>query len=362
MNSLTLLTLLFACGEKENEKIQPQPTPQKVETPSPKGDQEVLMLAPSTTQVATWKGGSISYGDFTTEFIAEIKQKEATYLNDRYTFERGTLENKVLETVLGLEAKAAGVDGVDALIKKEVHDKIAEPSESEISDFYEKVKAQTNGATLEQIRTQLVMSLKNQKSQETLMTYLDSIKTKYEVKLNLPFPDKARVEVSADDDPFLGPEKAPITIIQFAEFECPYCGKAGESIDQVMKEYEGKVKMVYRDFPLSFHQRAIPAAVAANCAGEQNKYWEMHGLLMGNQRALSDSDLTAHATKLELDLDKWNECRKDPKQAEEVNKDFQDGQSVGVTGTPAFFVNGVMLSGAVPFAQFKEIIDRELGL
>ena len=237
-----------------------------------------------------------------------------------------------------------------------------DPTDAEIEDFYNKVKSQTNGATLEEIKPQLIMSLKNQQSQEKVMTYIDSIKVKYEIKISLPFPDAARVEVSADDDPFIGPKDAPITIVQFAEFQCPYCGKAGESVDQVMKEYEGKIKMVYRDFPLNFHDRAIPAAVAANCSGEQGKYWEMYDLLMSNQRALSDSDLTAHATSLGLDLDKWNTCRQDPKQAAEVQKDLEDGQKVGVSGTPAFFINGVMLSGAVPFAQFKEIIDRELGL
>jgi protein-disulfide isomerase len=263
---------------------------------------------------------------------------------------------------LAKKQKKQGLTDIDALIKKEVHDNIADPTDAEVEAFYNQVKSQTNGATLESIRPQLIMSLKNQQSQEKVMTYIDGVKAKYEIKINLPFPDAARVEVSADDDPFLGPKEAPITIIQFAEYQCPYCGKAGESVDQVMKEYEGKIKMVYRDFPLSFHDRAIPAAVAANCSGEQGKYFEMHNLLMGNQRALSESDLTAHATSLSLDLDKWNECRKDPKQSAEVNKDFEDGQKVGVTGTPAFFVNGVMLSGAVPFAQFKEIIDRELGL
>ena len=358
MNALTFLSLLLACSEKETKTESP--TPQKVEVPSPSGSNSIVMLASNTSQVATWKGGSLSYGDFTTEMMPELKQKEATYLNDRYTFERNALENKVLEIALKKEAESKGLADIDALIKTEVQDKIADPTDAEIEDFYNKVKSQTNGATIEEIRPQLIMSLKNQQSQEKVMAYIESIKTQYEIKINLPFPDAARVDVSADDDPFMGPQDAPITIIQFAEYQCPYCGKAGESVDQVMKEYEGKVKMVYRDFPLSFHDRAVPAAVAANCAGEQGKYWEMHDLLMGNQRALTESDLTAHATTLTLDLDKWNTCRKDPKQAAEVNKDFEDGQKVGVSGTPAFFVNGVMLSGAVPFSQFKEIIDREL--
>jgi hypothetical protein len=108
MNAITLLSLLFACSEKDN-KTQ-APTPQKVETPSPKGTQDVVMLAPSTAEVASWNGGTLTYGDFTTEMMAEIKQKEATYLNERYTFERGALENKILEKVLGEEAKKTRID------------------------------------------------------------------------------------------------------------------------------------------------------------------------------------------------------------------------------------------------------------
>ena len=176
----------------------------------------------------------------------------------------------------------------------------------------------------------------------------------------LPFPDLPRIAVSVDDDPMMGVKDAPITIVQFAEYQCPYCGKAGESIDRVMEEYAGKVQMVYRDFPLSFHPRAVPAAVAANCAGEQDKYWEMHKLLMSNQRALEEGDLVAHAQTLELDMAKWNTCREDPAQAAEVQADMEAGAEAGVSGTPAFFINGIMLSGALPFEQFKEVIDREL--
>ena len=144
----------------------------------------------------------------------------------------------------------------------------------------------------------------------------------------------------------MGPADAKVTIVQFAEYQCPYCGKAGESVDKVMETYGDDVRMVFRDFPLSFHPRAVPAAVAANCAGEQGQYWEMHNRLMSNQRALEDADLTAHAEALKLDLAKWNTCREDPAQAAEVMKDFEDGQEVGVSGTPTFFINGIMISGA----------------
>ena len=204
------------------------------------------------------------------------------------------------------------------------------------------------------------MHLKGQQQQELFTSYIDKLKESYGVNITLPFPEVPRVQVSADDDPYKGPETAPITIIQFAEYQCPYCGKAGESVEQVMKEYEGKVKMVFRDFPLSFHDRAIPAAVAANCAGEQGKYWEMHDQMMANQRALSEDDIKGYATNIGLDLSKLETCRADPKHVAEVQKDMEDGSAAGVSGTPAFFINGIMLSGALPFERFKEVIDREL--
>ena len=133
-----------------------------------------------------------------------------------------------------------------------------------------------------------------------------------------------------------------------------------QQVDKVLETYGDDVRMVFRDFPLSFHDRAIPAAVAANCAGEQGKYWEMHDKMMSDQRSLSDSDLMAHATSLELDIAKWETCRSKPEQTAEVMKDFEDGQAVGVSGTPAFFINGIMISGAQPFEEFKRIIDGEL--
>ena len=120
------------------------------------------------------------------------------------------------------------------------------------------------------------------------------------------------------------------------------------------------VLKIYRDFPLGFHDRAIPAAVAANCAGEQDKYWEMHGVLMKNQTKLSDADLAGFAQGVGVDMDKWTACLSNPAQEAEVRKDMEDASAVGVTGTPAFFINGVLLSGAVPFDQFKSIIDKEL--
>jgi protein-disulfide isomerase len=193
--------------------------------------------------------------------------------------------------------------------------------------------------------------------------FLSELRASYKANVTIPYPDLQRVDVAVEaDDPSVGPADAAITIVQFAEYQCPYCGKAREAIDQVMKDYDGKVRFVFRDFPLGFHDRAIPAAVAANCAFKQDpaKYWKVHDTLMANQRALAEADLESAAVAAGVDLAKWKSCRTEVAMEEEVRKDMADGEAVGVSGTPAFFINGLFLNGAQPYEKFKTIIDREL--
>jgi protein-disulfide isomerase len=222
------------------------------------------------------------------------------------------------------------------------------------------MKRKLRGMPLEQVRPQVVGELLNRAKAERFEAYLAQVRDRYKVDVSLPRPQIPRIPVSVDDDPYKGPEDAPITIVQFAEFQCQFCGRAKETIDKLLENYPTQIRMVFRDFPLGFHDRAVPAAVAANCAGSQGKYFEMYDLLMTNQRALSDIDLRGHARTIGLDIDAWIACRANPEQTQEVMKDMADGAAVGVTGTPAFFVNGIMVSGAQPYSAFEEIILREL--
>ena len=349
------LSLLLACGEQNTSQsavAAPPAAGQAASDPSsgPAGG----------ATVAKWEGGQLTYDEATAPVKGQLMQMKAEYLTNRYNLESGSLQQKLDEALFEAESKKRGMASLEELLKAEVEDKAEQPTEAEVKEFYEKVKSRLRGMGFDQAKPMLEAQVSNQKKQERLLVYAEELRKSYKVEVSLPYPEVPRIQVSADDDPFIGPENAPVEIIQFAEFQCPYCGKAGESVDKVMKEYEGKVKMVFRDFPLSFHDRAIPAAVAANCAGEQGKYWEMHDKMMANQRALDDAQLSTYAKELSLDEEKWNTCRKDPAQEAEVRKDMEDGAAAGVSGTPAFFINGLMLSGALPFEQFKEIIDREL--
>jgi len=178
-----------------------------------------------------------------------------------------------------------------------------------------------------------------------------------------PTPTPSTVQVSVDDDPAKGSASAPVTIIEFSDFECPFCSRFySNTLDQIDEEYikTGKVRFVYRDFPLSGHRNAQKAAEGAECADEQGKFWEMHDKIFDNQRAMTVPDLKQYAQELGLNTAQFNDCLDSGKMAEEVQKDYQDGLSYGVTGTPGFFVNGIPLKGAQPFSAFQQIIEQEL--
>ncbi|OHB17863.1 MAG: hypothetical protein A2913_01130 [Parcubacteria group bacterium RIFCSPLOWO2_01_FULL_40_65] len=182
----------------------------------------------------------------------------------------------------------------------------------------------------------------------------------------------AKVEVSADDDPFLGFENAKVVIIEFSDFQCPFCRSFWrDTLSQIKEKYiaSGKsVKFVYRDFPLSFHPMAQKYAEAAECAEEQGKYWEMHDKIFEEQEKLGQGTISAFdiddvkkwAGELGLNAPNFNQCLDSGKYAAEVKKDFDDGSKAGVSGTPTFFVNGEVLVGAQPIQTFIQAIDSGL--
>ncbi len=186
-------------------------------------------------------------------------------------------------------------------------------------------------------------------------------------------PSPQNVKVSIDDDPIKGDTKAPVTIVEFSDFQCPFCKRF---YDQVLpsldKEYisTGKVRLVFRDYPLEFHKNALPAAIAANCAQEQGKYWQVHNFLFEHPDKLDTVNMLSSADELNLNREKFEKCVNDKTKEAEINKDFQDGQLYGVRGTPSFFIGktednkneltGVYIRGAQPFQVFKTEIDKLL--
>lgn len=169
------------------------------------------------------------------------------------------------------------------------------------------------------------------------------------------------VQVSADDDPMKGNANAPVTIIQFSEFQCPFCGRfAKDTLPSIQKDYidTGKVKFVYRDFIV--HSTSRIAQIASECADEQGKYWEYHDKLFENQGALDSDSLKSYASELGLNAAQFNSCLDSEKYGSEVDKDTNDGRTAGVSGTPSFFINGKKVVGAQPYEVFKQEIEAAL--
>lgn len=348
---LTLLITTLSCGAATPST----PTPTKAASPvTQRAD------ADDNAVVASFDGGTLTRKELVNYLGVSLIRLEADYQTQKYDAERNGLNELLAEKLLEAEAARTGAASVDALLQTEVSDKIPAPSEADVQKFYAMMKRRLNDAPLAAVRDKIEAELVNRARAERFEAYITQVRDRYKVEISLPSPDLPRIPVSADDDPFLGPVDAAVTIIQFAEFQCPFCGRAKEAIDQLLKNYPKDVRLVVRDFPLGFHDRAIPAAIAANCAGVQGKYFEMYDKMMSDQRSLSDIDLRAHADALGLDIAAWTACRADPAQEAEVRKDMEDGAKVGVTGTPAFFVNGIMISGAQPYSAFEQLVEQEL--
>ena len=180
--------------------------------------------------------------------------------------------------------------------------------------------------------------------------------------LATPTVQVRRYDVSVDDDPFIGPEDAPITIIEFSDYQCPYCKKwHDEVLDRMLANYPGQIRFVYRDFPLiSIHPGAAPAAEAADCAGEQGSYWPFYQALFSMKYDLTTEAYQQYAAELGLDMQAFAECLADRRYEPEVMGDYNYAVNLGVSSTPTFFINGIPIVGAQPYEVFKQLIDKEL--
>jgi protein-disulfide isomerase len=331
---------IFACGSATGESSGKG---------SGKADSAPLS---SDSKVATIGDWSISLADLDTAAagqLAKVRQQE-------YDIRQQVLDGLMEEQLLEREARAREVTR-DELLQAEVASKVTEPTQAEIDTYFNRIRGQLRGQTKEQVGPQIKATLRAQQSAGIQREFISSLRKKYDAKVMIEPP---RVTVSVDDDASRGPKDAPITIVEFSDYQCPYCARGEESITQVLQKYGDKVRVVYRDYPLSFHQNAEIAAIGAECAEEQGKFWEMHGAMFANQQKLAAADLVETAAGIGLNKDEFKACLDSGKYREEVQKDFKEGASYGVTGTPAFFINGVMVTGAQPPEAFYKIIDREL--
>jgi protein-disulfide isomerase len=276
-----------------------------------------------------------------------------------YNLKRQKVEALINEQLLAKEAAKRGVT-VQALVDAEVTAKVEPVTEQEIETFYQANKAKLQGDEAT-VRAQIKTQLQNQKLAARGTAFLNSLRSQAKVVVHLKSPPVFRARVTADGAPVRGPEKALVTIVEFSDFQCPFCKRAQPTITEVLSRYGDKVKLAYRDFPLDqLHAEARKAAEAARCANAQGKFWAYHDTLYTNAPKADPEKLQAYAQDVGLDVPAFEQCLSSGTYRAAVQKDVEEGMRAGVTGTPAFFINGRMLSGAQPLETFTRVIDEEL--
>ncbi len=312
-----------------------------------------------TLTVAVINGTKVLGADLDAKVESELGDAAQEFTTKVHDMRRQALEQMVMEKVVKMEADARGV-GEEALFKAEVEDKIEKPSDAALKEMFEKlVKPQNPGLSFEMVKDQLAPRAMQQAQRTRIVAFMDELKAKYGVRLSLPAPKLPKTEVAATG-PAKGAADAKVTIVEFSDFECPFCSRATDTVKQVVESYGNKVRLVFRHYPLPFHKSAQKAAEAGACADDQGSFWKLHDAMFANQEDLSVDSLKKMARDAGLDGAKFDACLDSGAKAELVKKDLEEGKKAGVSGTPAFFINGQRLSGAQPPEAFKDLIDAAL--
>lgn len=273
-----------------------------------------------------------------------------------YKLKSDALNQLIRKKLVEVEAKKNRLSS-EELLKREVDSKIPDPSDEEAKGYYLAVKSQTT-LPFDEIKSQVKQLLKNAEVQQAREKYADSLRDKTEVSVLLQPPV---VQVAYDPARVKGKADALITIVEFADFQCPFCSRVQPLLNDVLAKYKDKVKLAYLDFPISqIHPYAQTAAEASRCALAKDKYWEMHDAMFADQSKLDAGALVKTAAGLGLDYKSFESCLKSGKYKEAVQQDLQAGSQAGVNATPTFFINGEFLSGVQSVGDFTRIIDRQL--
>jgi protein-disulfide isomerase len=289
------------------------------------------------------------------ELEARIKPEMAGLESKIYDLKHQALESMADEYLIEQAAKKAKLT-VPEYLRREVEQKAGKVTEADARKYYDQRKG-ANTPPFDQIKDRLIAALQNQNEQEQREKLLASLRKEEPTRILLKAP---RVEVSSSGHPAIGPTNAPVTIVEFSDFQCPFCKRVEPTLKQVREKYGNNVRLVYMDFPLPMHNHALDAAKAARCAADQGKFWPFHDALFADQSKQAPADLKAIAKNLGLDTTKFDACFDQAKYEAGVRSDIAQGRQLGIDGTPAFFINGRMLVGAQPEASFDRLIDEEL--
>jgi protein-disulfide isomerase len=307
--------------------------------------------------LATIGDEEITMADVRARVGDNLDQMEARYRQTQYKLVNNTLQEILRERVLLAEAKRQGKTA-DQLVAAEIGGSL-EPSEVDIAAWYQENPSRTGGRALEQIKPQIADYLRNERQKQAVAKLEARLNEERKVSVRL---EPYRLHLNNAGAPSMGPENAPVTLVEFSDFDCPYCGRFHPTLKRLSEKFGDQLRIVYRQYPIiNLHPNAFKAAEASLCANEQGKFWEMHDLMFQEQGRLSVAELKVKAGRIGLDQKRFDECLNTGRFTEQVQEDQKEGGRAGVTGTPALFVNGVIVEGgAVSLDVVAQAIEKEL--
>jgi len=306
-------------------------------------------FAQSDPQVVAEVGGQkVTITDLENEESAKLLAAHYTY----YQAETKALEDLVNKRLFEQKAKSEGLT-VDQLMDRDIKSKVQDPTEDQMKVYYEGLETEQ---PYEQVRQKILDKIRELRTNKIKADYVRELRAHTTVYIALAPP---RAEVETAGSMTLGSSTAQVTLVEFADYECPYCQKVAADVKKLKDDFGDKISLTYKDFPLPMHARAEKAAEAARCANKQNRFWEFHDEIF-HSKELDTDQLKAQARSLNLDTVSFDKCLDSGEEAAAVDKDKKEGMRLGINGTPAFFVNGHYLSGALDYATLRKVVEQQM--
>jgi protein-disulfide isomerase len=288
--------------------------------------------------------------------MAELEQEEsAKLLSAHYQYyqaETKALNELIDKRLLEQKAKSENLT-LEQLLDRDIKSQVKDPTEDQMKVYYEGLETDQ---PYDAVRGKILDKIRELRTEKARSAYVNALRAQTTVYVTLAPP---RANVEAENAQMIGPENAPVTLVEFADYECPYCQKVAADLKKLQADLGDKVAFTYKDFPLPMHARAEKAAEATRCASKQGKFWEFHDELF-RSKELDVNELKAEARTLKLDTAEFDKCLDSGEQAAAVDRDRKEGTRLGLSGTPSFFINGHFLSGALDYAALRQVVDQQL--
>ena len=305
---------------------------------------------PSRKPVATVAGQAI----YDADLVAIVQGQILPLRRQEYEIKKRALDSLIEQRLLEGAAQKKGIT-LEQLLQQDVDGKVQDSTEAELQSYYLGQKDRLN-RPFDEIKDQLRQTLKQAKIQQARQDYVKALRAGADVAVLLAPP---KVQVASDPARLRGNPKAPVTIVEFSDYQCPYCRQVEPTLKNLLAKYGDKVNLAFRDFPLTMHPQAQLSAEASRCAAEQGKFWEYHDQLF-SASSLERPALVEYSRTVKMDEKKFDSCLDSGKYRSQVEQDAQEGRQAGVSGTPGFFINGEPLTGAQPPDAFIRVIEDEL--